>query len=71
MGQEVQARPMSITLCATFCAAKERLFSVSLHLELLHYFLSVAELHTPASKSQSTSMNHHYVESRKIPSWLI
>src|SRR6266705_4244413 len=70
MNQEGQARPMSTILSAIFCMVKEKLFYVLLHLELLHCFLLVAALHTPASKFLSIFTNHQCVESRKILNWL-
>ncbi len=71
MGQEELARPMSTTLFAISCMVKGLLFFVLLHLELLHCFLLVAELHTPASKYPLIFMSRHCVESRKTLNWLL
>ena len=71
MDQEEQARSMSTIPSAIFCVIKEKLFCVLVYLELLHCFLLVAALHTPASKFLSIFMNRQCVESRKILNWLI
>jgi len=63
MDQEKQARPMSTILSAIFCVVKEKLFCVLLYLELLHCFLLVVTLHTPALKFLSIFMNRQCVES--------